>query len=295
MTTMEQISEVNRYMQIPFACPSEIRAKIATLRIPADEGSHGRIMTNWRAGPGPRPAGPRPVQGPGPLKRTVHGPAPRYGNKGKADVTVEERMMDRIRDKMNKFSIATYDPTKAWLSQLLDSGETDFLTDFITLVFEKAATEKMFCPIYARLITELRAEFPHLDSETKRIFSEFMNIFVEANEEEGAGYQGFLAFRERRKFRRGYSTFVAEIAKNKVITTEDVLRTCTIILDGLVLAKGQEDQQLLCEEYADCLTVLMKGIDAGPIISKVKLAMDRVGSPSLSNKARFALMDILGM
>lgn len=302
MTTMEQISEVNRYMQIPFACPPDVRAKIATLRIPADEG-HSRIMTNWRAGPGPRPAGgSRPVQGQGQgpqgqgqSKRIIHGPAPRYGNKGKADVTVEERMMDRIRDKMNKFSIATYDPTKAWLSQLLDSGETDFLTDFITLVFEKAATEKMFCPLYARLITELRAEFPHLDNETKRIFSEFMNIFVEANEEEGAGYQAFLAFRERRKFRRGYSTFVAEIAKNKVITTEDVLRTCSIILDGLVVAKGQEDQHLLCEEYADCLTVLMKGIDAGPIISKVKLAMDRVGSPSLSNKARFALMDILGM
>jgi hypothetical protein len=206
-------------------------------------------------------------------------------------------MMDRIRDKMNKFSETTYEPIKAWLSQLLDSGETDFLTDFITMVFEKAAMEKMFCPLYARLITELRSGFPHLDGEMKRIFAEFMGVFVEANEPaEGPEYKAFLALRERRKYRRGYSMFLGEIARLQVITTDEVIRTCGVILDGLVLAKGLEEQQLLCEEYADCLTVLVKGMDPAtlvPIVPKVRLAMDRVGSPSLSNKARFALMDIM--
>jgi len=292
---MEHISEVSKLMQIPFACPADVRARIAALRVPVDDAAPaGRLSTNWRSGHAVHRVAHGGGGGP---RRPVHGVAPRYGNKGKADVSVEERMMDRIRDKMNKFSEATYGAIKSWLCQLLDSGETDFLTEFITLVFEKAAMEKMFCPLYARLITELCGSFPHLDGEMKRIFAEFMGIFVEANEPaEGTEYKSYLALRERRKYRRGYSMFLGEIARLKVISVEEVLKTCTVILDGLVLAKGLEEQQLLCEEYADCLTVLVKGMDPAtlaPIVPKVKLAMDRVGSPSLSNKARFSLMDIM--
>lgn len=216
-------------------------------------------------------------------------------------MTTEERMMDRIRDKMNKFSTMTYEATKAWLSQLLDSGETEFLTDFITLVFEKAAAEPTFCALYARLITELREGFPHLDSEVRRIFDQFMDIFVEAAEEPTADsveYKAFLALRERRRYRRGYAAFVGEVAKLKVLTVGDVTSTCNIILDGLAKAKVVPDKNMLCEEYADCLTALVKSCTAllkpvaAPLSERVKVVMDRTGAPSLTNKARFALMDV---
>lgn len=313
MTTMEQINDACRFMQTSVAFPEDVRARIASLRVPMEDGKDPRINTNWRSGPGSGHGfsqghgpsrvfpGHRPPMsgggggGPGPRPRK---PAPRFGNRGNAEASVEERMMDRIRDKMNKFSEATYEATKAWLSQLLDSGETDFLTDFITMVFEKAAMEKMFCPLYARLITELCGGFPHLRGELVRIFSGFIKVFEEANEPaEGGGseYQAFLALRERRKYRRGYSAFLSEIGRLGVISGDDVLKTCSVIIESLIVAKGIEDQQLLCEEYADCLTVLTKSLAlkaADPIVGRVKLAMDRVGSPSLSNKARFALMDI---
>ena len=210
-------------------------------------------------------------------------------------------MMDRIRDKMNKFSALTYDATKTWLSQLLDSGETDFLNDFMTLVFEKAAAEQTFCALYARLIAELCSNFPHLTTEVRRIFGEFMNIFVEAAVEPDVGtaeYQAFLSLRERRRFRRGYAAFVGEVAKLKMISMEDVTATCGVIIDGLMATKAKEDQGMFCEEYADCLTTLMKSC-AGPlkpvvkpILARVSTAMDRTASPSLTNKARFALMDL---
>lgn len=209
--------------------------------------------------------------------------------------------MDRIRDKMNKFSAITYEATKTWLSQLLDSGETEFLTDFITLVFEKAASEQTFCALYARLITELREGFPHLDVEVRRIFGEFMDIFVEAAVEPTADsveYKAFIALRERRRYRRGYAAFVGEVAKLKVLSVEDVTRTCGVILDGLSQAKIIADKNMLCEEYADCLTALVKSCGtllkptSGPLVERVKVTMDRTGSPSLTNKARFALMDV---
>ena len=303
MTTMEQINDASRYMQTSIAFPEDVRARIASLRVPLEDGKDPRMNTNWRSGPGQGPnrvfSGNRPqMAGGGAGPQRPRKPAPRFGNRGNADASVEERMMDRIRDKMNKFSEATYEATKTWLSQLLDSGETDFLTDFITLVFEKAAMEKTFCALYARLITELCDGFPHLRVELVRIFSEFIKVFETANEpvSEGEGYQAFLALRERRKYRRGYSAFLSEIGRLGVISKDDVLKTCSIIVENLIVAKGIDDQQLLCEEYADCLTVLTKGLSlktADPIVSRVRLAMDRVGSPSLSNKARFALMDIM--
>ena len=211
--------------------------------------------------------------------------------------------MDRIRDKMNKFSALTYDATKSWLSQLLDSGETDFLTDFVTLVFEKAAAEPPFCALYARLITELCAGFPHLVAELRRIFSEFMDIFLEADEPDvaAAEYKAFLALRERRRYRRGYAAFIGEVAKLRALSVEDVSRTCNIILDQLMTQKIQEEKGLICEEYADCLTTLMKSCadlirpTVEPLMVRVKAAMDRIGSPSLTNKARFALMDLSDM
>ena len=183
------------------------------------------------------------------------------------------------------------------MSELLDSGQTGFLTEFITLVFEKAATEECFCTIYARLITELCGSFPHLATELRRIFGEFMEIFKEAAEEPDVGaaeYSAFVALRARRSYRRGYAAFVGEIANLRVLTAEDVLSTCNIILDGIAVAKVQEGHGLLCEEYADCLTSLgrrCRGL-ISPLSQRVKEIMDRKGSPSLTNKARFALMDI---
>ena len=345
------LAEALGFMQRPFACPDEVKARIAALRVPADEVTGTRMSTNWRFGssgsgssgsPGPgssghgssghgfsgssgsgfsgssyghhgassggrtwgvgRGGGKRGSCSAGGLgRRPDRALAPRFGNKARQDATTEERMMDRIRDKMNKFSAITYEATKTWLSQLLDSGETEFLTDFITLVFEKAAAEPTFCALYARLITELREGFPHLDSEVRRIFGEFMDIFVEAAEEPTVGsveYQAYVALRERRRYRRGYAAFVGEVAKLKVLTVTDATQTCGVILDGLAKAKVVPDKNMLCEEYADCLTALVKSCGAllkpvaAPLVERVKAAMDRTDSPSLTNKARFALMDV---
>lgn len=325
------------YMQRVVACPEEIRARIAALRVPIDEAPPGRMTTSWRVGGGSGGAGRafgggrdrdhrhphgRPAGGAGTgasagsrdaghhfrgggtwVSRhdaSAGGPRsapPRFGNRARKDATTEERMLDRIRDKLNKFSEMTYDTTKAWLGELLDSGETDFLTDFITLVFEKAAVEKPFCALYARLLTELRAGFPHLATELQRIFGNFMSIFEEVADEPAVGsaqYDAFVAQRERRKFRRGYASFIGEIARLGAVNPDDLLRTCTIILTGFEEARMREGQQLLCEEYADCLTTLVKSAPPAAMMSlksriQANIASER-DSLSMSKKAKFSLM-----
>jgi hypothetical protein len=65
-----------------------------------------------------------------------------------------------------------------------------------------------------------------------------------------------------------------------------------------MIHKRVPEAGVLCEEYADCLTTLMRSCKellkpvVTPLLAKVREAMDRKDSPSLTNKARFALMDI---
>ncbi len=212
-------------------------------------------------------------------------------------------MLDRIRDKMNKFSELTYDATKSWLCQLLDSGEFAFLTEFITLVFDKASVEPTFCSLYASLIAELRSQFPHIMVDIQRIFTEFMNVFTEAAVEPAhvgsVEYDAYVALRERQKYRRGYATFLGEIANRSVLSCDDIVRTCTILLDALMANKVQEHRGHLCEEYAECLKSMVLGCHrairpALPALApRIRTVMERAGSPSLTNNTRFSLMDIL--
>lgn len=337
------------YMQKVVACSEEVKAKIAALRVPAEEVTGTRMSTSWRSGSGAAGSnrqgkgwgsgsgsgggGSRYGFGSGSGSSSASGNrydrtggagggsrgqtiynsaprrpyidralAPRFGNKARPDVTTEERMMDRIRDKMNKFSPITYDATKTWLCQLMNSGQTGFLTDFITLVFEKAANEELHCATYAKLLTELCASFPHLATELRRIFNEFMDIFKEAATEPDVGsaeYSAFVALRERRKARRGYAAFIGQIAKLGALSSTDILTTSGIILDGLAEAKATADKGSLCEEYADCLTALMKCCRdlikpaVEPILARVNVVKEKGGS--LTNKARFALMDLVDL
>ena len=172
------------------------------------------------------------------------------------------------------------------------------------MVFEKAASEPPICALYARLLTELRAGFPHLDVELRRIFEEFVAIFQEAREEPPLGtadYDAFVAQRARRKYRRGYAAFIGAVAELGALSAGDVQRTAEQMLSGLRDAKVGEGNQGLCEEYADCLTVLIRRThhllrsNAPAMVSSVRAAMDRTGAPSLSNKARFALMDLVDL
>jgi hypothetical protein len=332
------LAEALGHMQRPIACPEDVKARIAALRVPADEVSGTRMPTNWRSGAGgghrghsdsrdsrdhrdsrghsdsrdgrgggwsqPRPSSGWRQQQPSSAPRRPYpnrANMPRFGNKARKDAATEARMMDLIRKKMNLFSEMTYDATKSWLSELLDSGETDFLTGFITLVFEKAAREPAITSLYAQLLTELRASFPHVGVELTNIFGNFLNIFEEAAHEPDVGteeYAAFLQLRNHRQYRRGYASFIGDIAKQGALTADDVIRTSLVILDGLFAARAAADKGLLCEEYADCLTALLTSCEElmrpviGSILPRVAAAQDRKDAPSLTNKARFALMDI---
>jgi hypothetical protein len=176
----------------------------------------------------------------------------------------------------------------------------------MNFIFQKAATEPSFCGLYARLLHELADEFGHLRDEMQRKFRDYTRIFCETANTTDVGtadYSAFLEAQERKKFRRGYSQFVAELAKHGEVNREDFRSLVEQIVSSIHDVSKVPENTLLCEEYVDCLSKMCIAsaaiLSSSPWIKPCLESLKEVSGsprtvlPGLSNKAKFAIMDIL--
>lgn len=226
----------------------------------------------------------------------------------KATSSTEDRILAKVKGKINKIGFSTYDATKTFMQQILDSDETEFLDEFMNFVFQKAATESTFCPLYARLLHELADEFTHLRTVIVSRFKAYTSIFTEvpgdaAPDATTESYREFVEGQERKKYRRGYSQFVAEMVKLGEVDRDAFALLVQQIVSVLEVTYTDTTKTLLSEEYIDCLANMCKS--ASSILSsaawsdsvKTRLmtitAKPRAEVPGLTSKARFALMDLV--
>jgi len=226
----------------------------------------------------------------------------------KATGDVVDRMMARIKGKVNRIGPSTYDATKVFLQQILSGDETEFLDELMKFIFQKAATESTFCGLYAKLLHELADEFGHIRTVMHNIFRAYLDIFTEVAppkpaDETTTEYRAFVEALERKKFRRGYSQFVAELVKLEEAPIEDFRTMLLGIVTVLESLQTNPDSSLLSEEYIDCLNNMC--LSAGPILASSSWAAEiqsrlselakkpKAEVPGFSNKARFAIMEMV--
>ena len=218
----------------------------------------------------------------------------------------EDRILAKVKGKINKLGPMNYDATKTFMQQILDSDETEFLDEFMKFIFQKAATESAFCPLYAKLLHELADQFTHLRVVMTNLFRDYTAIFVEVETAPDVGtenYKAFVEALERKKFRRGYSQFVAELVKLGEADLDAFSELVQQIVTVLEASYKIPEKTLVCEEYIDCLANMCTS--APKILSRAswsegvkerlaKLAkLPRSDAPGLTNKGRFALMDLV--
>ena len=192
------------------------------------------------------------------------------------------------------------------MQQILDSDETAFLDEFMKFVFQKAATESTFCPLYAKLLHELADQFTHLRVVMNNLFRDYTAIFVEVETTPDVGtedYRAFLEAQERKKFRRGYSQFVAELVKLGEADEDAFSVLVQQIVAVLEASYGSPAKTLVCEEYIDCLAnmcmsapkILSGASWSNGVKGRLKALTDisKASAPGLTNKGRFALMDLV--
>lgn len=236
---------------------------------------------------------------------------------------VEDTILNTILlGKLNKFSEQNYAEIKEFVTHIIDGGQTEMIKCFMKLVFEKAASEEMFCPLYAKLLSELSSRYPVLLTEMANLYSVYMAIFEEVPEAKAENYNEVCKQNVEKKYRRGYSQFLAELIKHCVIDTDVFMKTITTIISQVENNLKTKESSKLIEEYADCLMKIMKAIqedvveddsdDSDDEDSKqdmiVSIRQSMKGEPmtrikpltvrnsewlGLSNKARFTFLDII--
>ena len=222
---------------------------------------------------------------------------------------VEDTILNTILlGKLNKFSQPNYNEIKEFITHIIASGQTDMMKCFMKLVFEKAASEEVFCPLYARLLSELSADYPVLLSEMANLYSQYMEIFEEIPEHQTETYQEMCKRNVEKKYRRGYSQFLAELIKHNVVDQETFMKIITTIIRQVEVNLSNKESVKLIEELADCFMKIVKAIRVQePLIEEDTLHAIRqilksefserikpftVNQSCLSNKARFTFLDI---
>jgi hypothetical protein len=184
---------------------------------------------------------------------------------------IQEKILNRIiRLKLNKFGPTTYSDIRDFLFQILgqesvateedgsiqaEEGQVvEFVKDFMLMVFKKAASEQTYCPLYAKLLSEIGSKHSVIFEEMNRLYQNYMEIFEEADVNVEA--EGMAAFEKKvteKKYRQGYSQFIAELTLLEILTPESLMATFRTLFTQIERHSKQEDKKPLVDEYVDCL------------------------------------------
>lgn len=238
-------------------------------------------------------------------------PVQKYVSKfKKSSENVDDTILYTIlRGKLNKFSQSNYIEIKEFITHIIDGGQTDMIKCFMKLVFEKAASEEIFCPLYAKLLSELSLQYPVLLTEMANLYTHYMDIFEDIVEQSKETYNEICQRNTEKKYRRGYSQFLAELIKHNVIDTDTFMKIVTKIIGQVEKNLIIKDSAKLIEEFADCLMKIVKAIetitDKQHIIYHIRLILKNVFEERIkplsvrnneftgvTNKARFTFLDL---
>lgn len=225
---------------------------------------------------------------------------------------VDDKILNNIiLSKMNKFSGSTYNDIRDFLYQILGSGEPDLsemIREFMMLVFKKAASEEVYCPLYAKLLAEISGRYGVILEEMKKLQANYLEIFDDIEEPEGGeSYEEFLAKNKEKRYRQGYTQFLAELAALEVLELSNLEKTFQKIMEQILKFAKIPQKRALIEDYVDCLLRISKVlkkkmtpffVDARASLLRIsagtmtELQTKKENYPSLSPKARFILMDV---
>ena len=232
-------------------------------------------------------------------------PVGRYQSRFKATGNIEDKILNTvIGNKLNAFTPLTYNDTRDFIYQIIDSGEREFTRDFIVKVFAKATTEDLYCALFAKLIAEIAHKYPVIYEEMDKYHSEFLSVFEDVKEDAETDY---VVLVKQKQYRMGYGQFIAELAGLNALEKHQLVSMVTKIGDNIWVLSAAENKVKTVEEFIDCLVRLTAGLrDRSPAFFKsvkgelVKILGEKISTliarsspfPSLSKKGGFGLMDL---
>ena len=148
-----------------------------------------------------------------------------------------------ILNKLNVFSVKTYDDVKQFLLQILGSDQKEFIREFTWLVFRKAAAEDKFCGLFAKLLSEIQKEYPVILEEMRNLHTTYLDIWDVSDKTTNVD----------RRCRLGYSQFLAELTALGVLESDTMKVTLERLKYCIADCLPTESRKETVEEYMDCL------------------------------------------
>lgn len=197
-----------------------------------------------------------------------------------------------ILNKLNVFSVKTYDDVKQFLFQILGSDQK-FVREFTWLVFRKAAAEDKFCALFAKLLSEIQKEYPVILEEMRNLHTTYLDIWDISDSTD---------VKVDRRCRLGYSQFLAELTALGVLESDTMKKTLDTLKQCIIRCLHEESQQATVEEYMDCLRQLCGSKVPKDVRLMIRemlvdeltkwISESKENVPGLSSKSRFACMDL---
>jgi hypothetical protein len=265
----------------------------------------GRIPTGGSDPWQKAPSASTTSQQPPPPQQPPSKPVGRYQSRFKATGNIEDKILNTvIGNKLNAFTPLTYNDTRDFIYQIIDSGEREFTRDFIVKVFAKATTEDLYCALFAKLIAEIAHKYPVMYEEMDKYHSEFLHVFEDVKEDAETDY---VVLVKQKQYRMGYGQFIAELAGLNALEKHQLVSMVTKIGENIWALSAAENKVKTVEEFIDCLVRLTGGLrDRSPVFFKsvkgelTKILGEKISTliarsspfPSLSKKGGFGLMDL---
>ena len=238
------------------------------------------------------------------------GPPARYVSKfhNGSKVGDDQILNTVILNKLNVFSVKTYEDVKQFLFQILGSDQKEFIREFTWLVFRKAAAEDKFCGLFAKLLSEIKKDYPVILEEMKKLHTTYLDIWKVTDSKESQesaapeGTSGQADPPVDRRCRLGYSQFLAELTALGVLDPETMRKTLETLKSCIVECLDKPEHAETVEEYMDCLRQLcgtrvpreLRKMIRELLVKDMEswIDMARESVPGLSSKSRFACMDL---
>lgn len=225
---------------------------------------------------------------------TPHTPARYISRFHNGSKTGDDQILNTvILNKLNIFSVKTYDDVKQFLFQILGSDQKEFIREFTWLVFRKAAAEEKFCGLFAKLLSEIQREYPVILEEMRNLHTTYLDIWNISDSPDS---------NVDRRCRLGYSQFLAELTALSVLESDTMKKTLETLKQCILDCLSQESQQATVEEYMDCLRQLcgskvpkhVRAMIREILVDNLEawIAEKKEVVPGLSSKSRFACMDL---
>lgn len=212
----------------------------------------------------------------------------------KDNLSKEEEIGNKVNSFLNKLSPKNFEIiSKSVLDICKDNKDDDNIKDIILdNIFLKAVMQSIYCPYYVKLINNIIDENINITSIINKKSKEYQHMLSMENKKdlttsEKETYDEFCEKIKNKTYKAGYSQFIGELLKNKIIS-EFIVRDCLELfinnLNSLIKEKSDSDSiedNLICAinllkttysiiDYKELLESLVKIKDTGNLKIRLK-------------------------